>query len=145
MTPLDLTKTRPRGVRDSMLGYHFLARTIDKLRAELPGGNIGPYLNHDTGFSAWLIRKMGLDMNELRDVVAKAPDEDAVVAWIAERVDTSGAPAINAKFETFVYDRMTDEDQVLVRERHPVMAKRPELTKLLDIIDADDEVLHAHS
>jgi hypothetical protein len=139
MTPLDLTQTRPRGVRDSLLGYYFLARTIDKLRAELPGGNIGPFLNHDTGFSAYVIRRMGLDMSELREIVATAPDEQTVVAWIAQRVDPSGAQAINAKLETFTYDRMSDEDKALVRQRHPVMAKRPELIKLMDILDADDE------
>lgn len=142
MTPLDLTKTRPRGVREPMLGYFFLARTIDKLRAELPGGNMGPFLNHDTGFSAYVIRRMGLDMNELRQVVADAPDEESVVAWIAQRVDPAGAEAINAKLETFVYDRMSDEDKALVRQRHPVMAKRPELNKLLDVLEADDEELY---
>jgi hypothetical protein len=145
MTPLDLTITRPRGVRDTMLGYYFLPRTIDKLRAELPGGNMGPFVNHDTGFSAFVVRRMGLDMNELREAVAKAPDEDAVVAWIAARVDPGGAEAINAKLETFVYDRMSDGDKALVRQRHPVMAKRPELTKLIDIIDADDEELFPRS
>jgi hypothetical protein len=141
MTPLDLTKHRPRGVRQPLLGYYFLARTIDKLRAELPGGNIGPFLNHDTGFSAYVVRRLGLNMDEFRDVVANAPDEDAVVAWLAQRIDPAGAESLNAKLETFVYDRMSDEDKILVRQRHPVMSKRPELIKLLDIIDADDEEL----
>ena len=143
MTPLDLTKHRPHGVRETLLGYYFLARTIDKLRAELPGGNMGPFLNHDTGFSAYLVRRLGLNMDEFREVVAKAPDEEAVVAWLAERVDPAGADALNAKFETFVYDRMSEEDKALVRQRHPVMKKRPELIKLIDIIDADDEELFA--
>jgi hypothetical protein len=145
MTPLDLTKTRPRGVREPMLGYHFLARTIDKLRAELPGGEIGPFLNHDTGFSAYVIRRMGLDMNELRDVVARAPDEASVAEWIAQRVDLNGAQALNAKLETFVVERMSDEDQALVRQRHPIMAQRPDLTKLLDILEADDDDLFLSS
>lgn len=145
MTPLDLTKTRPRGVRDPLLGYYFLARTLDKLRAELPGGNIGPFLNHDTGFSAYVIRRMGLDMNELREVVAAAPDENAVLAWIAQRVDPAGAEALNAKLETFVYDRMSDGDKVLVFQRHPVLEKRPELNKLMDILDADDEALFSRT
>jgi hypothetical protein len=144
MTPLDLTEAPPRGVREPMLGYYFLARTIDKLRAELPGGNIGPFLNHDTGFSAYVIRRMGLDMDELRDVVANAPDEPSVVEWIRERVDPGGAAAINAKLESFVYDRMSDQDKVLVRERHPIMSKRPELTKLLDILEADDAELRGY-
>jgi hypothetical protein len=37
MIPLDLRKHRPRRPREMMLGFYFLPRTIDKLRAELPG------------------------------------------------------------------------------------------------------------
>ena len=139
MTPLDLTVHKPRSVRATILGFYFLPRTVDKLRAELPGGNIGPYLNHDTGFSAFVVTRLGLDMNEFREAVAKAPDEDAIVEWLAARVDASTAPALNAKLETFVVERMSAEDQVLVRERHPVMAAKPELSKILDILEADDE------
>lgn len=125
-------------MRETLLGFIMLPRTIDKLRAELGGGDLGDYLNHDTGLSAYLIRRLGLDMDELRDVVGAAPDENAVVAWLSERVDPATAPALNAKLETFVYERMKPEDQQLVRTRHPVMADRPDLSKILDIIDAED-------
>jgi Domain of unknown function (DUF5069) len=138
MTPLDLRSHPPRGVRETILGYYFLPRTIDKLRAELPGGDMGPFLNHDTGFSAYVVRRLGLDMNEFREAVNRAPDEAAVVEWLAGRIDPAGAPTLNAKLETFVIERMSPEDQVLVRERHPVLAKRPDLSKLLDVIEADD-------
>ena len=139
MTPLDLRKEPPRGVREKLLGFFFLARTIDKLRAELPGGSLGAYLNHDTGFSAWLVRRLGLDMDEFRSVVAGAPDEAAVVEWLVTRVDPSMAPALNAKLESFVVERMSPENQALVRSRHPVMAGRPDLSKILDVIEAEDE------
>ena len=122
-----------------MLGFYFLPRTIDKLRAELPGGNLGNYLNHDRGFSAYVVRRLGLQMDEFRAAVAAAPDEAAIAQWLAARVDANAAPALNAKFETFVVDRMSSEDQVLVRERHPVMAQRTELAKILDILEADDK------
>jgi hypothetical protein len=145
MEPLDLTTTAPRPARATMLGFYLLPRTIDKLRAELPGGVMGPYLNHDTGFSAYVVRKLGLAMNELRDVVASAPDEAAVEAWLAARVDASAAPALNAKVETFVVSRMTEADRALVRERHPVMAQQPDLDSILDILDAEDRRAFAQS
>jgi hypothetical protein len=121
-----------------MLGFYVLPRTIDKLRAELPGGDPGAYINEERGFSAYVARRIGLDMNELRQAVAEAPDEAALVEWLAARVDASAAPAINAKLETFVVERMSADDQLLVRSRHPVMATRPDLSKVLDILDADD-------
>jgi hypothetical protein len=139
VTPLDLRKQPPRRPRETMLGFYLLPRTVDKLRAELPGGNLGEYLNHDTGFSAYVVRRLGLDMNEFRKVVANAPDEAAVVEWLGARVDAAAAPALNAKLETFVVERMGPDDQALVRQRHPVMAAQSELSKILDILDADDE------
>lgn len=138
MTPLDLRRHAPRSPRDTILGFYFLPRTIDKLRAELPGGDLGSYLNHDTGFSAYVIKRLGLDMNEFRRAVAEAEDEAAVIDWLAARVNIANAPALNAKLETFVVERMSDENQALIRDRHPVMADRPELSKILDILDADD-------
>jgi len=140
MLPLDLRRQPPRGPREMMLGFYFLPRTIDKLRAELPGGNLGEYMNHDTGFSAHVIRRLGLNMSDIREVVAQASDKPAVVEWVAARIDAPAAPALNAKLETFVVERMTPSDQVLVRRRHPVMANRPELSKILDVLDADDRL-----
>jgi hypothetical protein len=142
MTPLDLRTHRPRGARETILGFYLLARTIDKLRAQLPGGNLGAYLNHDRGFSAYVVRKLGLDMNEFRDAVARAPDEAAVVEWLRIRVDAASASELNAKLETFVVERMSADDQHLIRERHPVMAARPDLSKILDVLDADDAMLN---
>jgi len=143
LTPLDLRAHRPRPVRATILGFYLLPRTIDKLRAELPGGNLGFYMNHDTGFSAYVVRRVGLDMNDFRNAVAAAPDEEAVVAWLAARIDSAAAPALNAKLESFVVERMSAEDQALVRRRHPVMAQRPDLSIILDVLDADDELTFA--
>jgi hypothetical protein len=143
LTPLDLRTQRPRPVRETLLGFYLLPRTIDKLRAELPGGNLGLYMNHDTGFSAYVVRRLGLDMNDFRAAVAAAFDEEGVAAWLAARIDVSLAPALNAKLESFVVERMSAADQVLVRERHPVMAQRPELTNILDVLEADDDFTFA--
>lgn len=139
MTPLDLRHRPPRHARETMLGFYLLARTVDKLRAELPGGALGPYLNHDTGFSAYVVKRLGLDMHAFREAVAAAPDERDVVEWLRARIDLESARALNTKLESFTVERMTPSDQVLVRERHPVMAVRPELSKILDILDADDD------
>lgn len=77
-------------------------------------------------------------MNEFRDAVAGAADEGAVIAWLSKRLDADFAPTLNAKLETFVVERMSSDDQALMRKRHPVMASRPELSKLLDILEAQD-------
>jgi hypothetical protein len=138
MQPLDLTKAPPRAARATLLGAMFLPRTIDKLRAELPGGTMGPYLNHDRGFSAYVVRRLGLDMDALRTVVSNARDEDEVAAWLRARIDASSVEETNQKLESFTSERMTPDDRALLIERHPVLHERPDLTSILDILDAED-------
>ena len=138
MEPLDLTHRPPRATRATLLGAMFLPRTIDKLRAELPGGTIGPYMNHDRGFSAYVVRRLGLDMDEFRAAVGRARDEDEVVAWLRERIDPATVDETNRKVESFTSERMTPDDRALLEERHPVLRDRPELTSILDILDAED-------
>ncbi|HEY6236125.1 MAG TPA: DUF5069 domain-containing protein [Candidatus Elarobacter sp.] len=138
MEPLDLTQQPPRATRATLLGAMFLPRTIDKLRAELPDGEMGPYMNHDRGFSAYVVRRLGLDMDAFRAVVGAARDEDEIVAWLRERIDPGTVDATNRKLESFTSERMTPEDRSLLAERHPVLRERPELTSILDILDAED-------
>ena len=116
----------------------FLPRTIDKLRAELPGGTMGPYMNHDRGFSAYVVRRLGLEMDELRAAVGAARDEEEVVAWLRERIDRAAVDDTNRKLGSFTSERMTPDDRALLEERHPVLRDRPELTSILDILDAED-------
>jgi Domain of unknown function (DUF5069) len=138
MEPLDLTSRPPRGARETILGAMFLPRTIDKLRAELPGGAMGRYLNEPRGISSYVLYQLRIPMDELRAVVANARDEDEVVAWLRERLDPARVEETNRKLSVLGVDRLSPEDLALVRERHPVMGQRPELVRFLDIFEADD-------
>ncbi len=141
MEPLDLTTRPPRGPRETLAGVAFMPRTIDKLRAEMPGGNMGKYLNRSDGMSAVMCKRIGIDMEELRAVVARAASEDEIAAWLRERVSPALAADTSAKLPTFTMDRLPPEFQERVRENHPVLAKRPELTAFFDIFEADDAEL----
>jgi hypothetical protein len=72
MEPLDLETSPPRGPREQLLGVCFLPRTIDKIRAELPGGKTGGYLVAESTMSSYVLHKIGVKLDELRDVVARA-------------------------------------------------------------------------
>ncbi|HEV2738665.1 MAG TPA: DUF5069 domain-containing protein [Candidatus Elarobacter sp.] len=143
MEPLDLTTRPPRGPRETLAGLAFLPRTIDKLRAEMPGGNMGPYLNRSDGMSAVLCKRTGIDMEELRAVVVAAADEDEVAAWVRERVSPEAAAETTAKLATLTMDRLPPEFQERVRRNHPVLAHRPELNTFFDIFEADDAATYA--
>jgi hypothetical protein len=138
MEPLDLRTQLPRGPRETLAGLAFMPRTIDKLRAEQPGGNLGPFLNREDGLSAFMCRRVGLDMDELRLVVASADDEAEVEAWLLERLDPAKVAETNAKMETLGVHRLSPENLVLVQEIHPVLKERPDLVYFFDIFEVDD-------
>ena len=64
---------------------------------------------------------------------AAIPPDDIAPPEIASAVDET-----NRKLESFTSERMTPEDRALLVERHPVLRERPDLTSILDILDAED-------
>jgi len=138
MEPLDLRRQLPRGPRATLAGLMFMPRTIDKLRAEQPGGNMGPFLNRSDGLSAYLCRKIGIDMDELRLVVASANDEAEIEAWLRERLDPALIAEVNAKMEKLGTHRLTPEKFEEVKGYHPLLESRPDLQYFFDIFEADD-------
>ncbi|HTD36617.1 MAG TPA: DUF5069 domain-containing protein [Candidatus Limnocylindrales bacterium] len=138
MEPLDLESRPPRGPREQLLGFCFLPRTIDKIRAELPGGKIGGYLVAESTMSSYLLHKMGVKLDELRAVVARAADENEVVEWLRERVDPAVAEQVNAKLASSSIADAPPEKQQIIRDRHPVLAERPDVVNAFEMLELDD-------
>jgi hypothetical protein len=139
MEPLDLTIAPPRGPREKALGLMFLPRTIDKMRAQLPGGNLGGYLvDYSRGLSAFVLKRVGVNIEAMKVVVASAPDEAAVLAWFLEHADLSDVERLNAKLQSFSTEPLSDDDRAMVRAAHPGIADRLEITSLFDIFEVDD-------
>ncbi len=137
MESLDLTKAPPRSPYAELGGLYMLARTIDKVRAMLPGGNLGAY--HVAGFSQQLLDKLGIAEDDLRAVVALASSDAEVVAWVRKRSETSKYDEINARFEAQTVGKRGAE----YFERYPLAKTlRPETT-LLHVLELDDAQLFA--
>jgi hypothetical protein len=145
MEPLDLSVRAPRPTGDTIAGVMFLPRTIDKLRGELPGGNLNRYLtDYDRGFTAYVLYKLGISIEDLRATIASATSEDEVVSWLTERIDPAKAPAINSKLRDMRVDSMRPEDRALLYERHPNVAPG-EHEFVMDVIEAEDRALSTTS
>jgi hypothetical protein len=143
MEPLDLTKAPPRSPWVKLGGCYMLARTIDKLRASLPGGNIGPY--RIPGFSERLMKSLGIEEEELRTIVARASSDDEVLKWVQARCDTSKFEELNQRLAT---RRICDLDDVpAFKQRYPIVAEKgfPDDTVLFDLLDKDDAAMFATS
>lgn len=136
MSPLDLSKRPPRSPRTPLADLNLVmaARTVDKLRATLPGGNIGDY--QITGFTSRLLNRLGIAEHQLRQAIARADSDREIADWIATHSDPSTYAEINAEFERLtVGERLTD---AAFLERYPSARNLPPETSRLDHLAADD-------
>jgi hypothetical protein len=136
MDALDLTTRPPRSPRELLPGVDLLmlARTVDKIRATLPGGNIGDY--QITGFSSSLLNALGIAEQSLRAAVAAAGSDAEVADWIRAHTDPARYAEINAKLESrTIGERMNDAEFL---RRYPKARDLPPETPRLDHLIADD-------
>lgn len=142
MQPLDLRVHPPRGPREVAGGLYMLGRTIDKLRANLPGGDMGEY-HVFFGLSKHLADALGIDLQELAAVVRDTQTEDEVVAWVREHSDPAKYDEINRDLEQRTQThhippehrgRFESKYAVSVRARHD---------NLFDLVEADDRLCYA--
>ena len=136
MDSLDLTRRPPRSPRLPLAGLNLfmLARTVDKLRATLPGGSLGTY--QIPGFSARLLERLGIAEDEMRDAVARADSDEAVAAWVREHSDPARYAEINAAMERrTIADRLDDPAFVA---KYPIAPSLPPGMPLLDFLLTDD-------
>jgi hypothetical protein len=110
------------------------ARTVDKIRATLPGGNLGAY--QITGFSSRLLDRLGIAESMLRAAIATADSDEDVARWIAQHSDSAIYSEINAALERpTVGERLGDAEFVA---RYPVASELNAETSRLDLLIADD-------
>jgi len=116
-----------------------MPRTIDKLRAQLPGGNPGEYYINGQikGISGYLLERLGIGEAELLDRIAALPSEDEVALWLRERADASQYPTINATLRR-IKPKHAQDEAWLRNEYADTLAAHPELEYIVDILDADD-------
>lgn len=142
MEPLDLSKKPPRSPWVKIGGAYMLARTIDKLRASLPGGNMGPY-RIAPGFSERLLQIIGCSEEELRDVVARAKSDDDVVAWVGTRIDKDKLERYNERASKRAIGDVDDLEDFA--KRYPVVKDMSHDTPIFDMLDKDDAVMYSRA
>jgi hypothetical protein len=133
MNPLDLSKAPPRSPREELDGLKMLPRTIDKLRASLPGGNLNGY--RIPGQSQRLLDAIGVKEEDLREVVLRAFDDSDVAAWLRSHADTTQYAIVNDRLSKRT---IADVDNpARFNEQYPWVPASG-LTNLFDIMEEDD-------
>jgi len=139
MEPLDLRRSPPRSCFAELDGLMLVPRTIDKLRAQLPGGNAGGYFINGPikGISGYLLERLGIPEAALLEAVRTAASEDEVAQWLREHTDAAQYPAINETLRRIKPKHA--ESEAFFREAYAeTIALHPGLETIVDIVDADD-------
>lgn len=140
MISLDLRIRPPRAPRDRLDGLMFMPRTIDKIRATLPGGHLGPY--HITpGISQMLLAIIDVQLPALRDAVFRAENDAEVAAWLRTHAKLSQYERANVVLSEWRHEGLPEEHRAhfdslypdYLRSRYPVA---------FDLIEADDRELY---
>lgn len=137
MEALDLTRRPPRSPYEELDGLVMLPRTIDKLRATLPGGVSGEF--RVRGTSQRLLEWLGVEEDAIRDAVAAAKTDDDVAAWLRARVDATKYAEYNRR----LLERTTEDvDKEYFYGVYP-WARGRGVVKLFDVIVEDDRRIFA--
>jgi hypothetical protein len=138
MQPLDLSKHAPRSPKVKIGGLRVLARTIDKMRAALPGGNMGAY--KIPGFSTRMLEGIGIDVDQLQAEVARASSDDEVVAWVRAHSDPARFDEVNRRLEARSVKDIDPQNMDSFRSSYPHHAQVAS-GLIMDIIEHDDAKL----
>jgi hypothetical protein len=134
MNAMNLSNKPPRLPRAELAGVVFLPRSIDKVRATLPGGDPGPY--NIPGFTEIMLEKLGISV-EAFTVAVTAAESDAEVGEFVHKHTTK------AKIDEWNAWSTTREprggDRVAALEIYPWLGERPDLKIGLDVLEEDDK------
>jgi hypothetical protein len=138
MEPLDLRTEPPRAPRAELAGIVFLPRSIDKMRATLPGGNLALYAI--PGFTEAMLEHLSISLGDFTEAVRRAATDDDVAAFVLARTKPEDIAAWNA----FVGAREPGGgDRAVAIQRYPFLAARPDLILALDVLLEDDRLAYA--
>jgi hypothetical protein len=140
MEPLDLREHPPRAPHASLEGVVLLPRTIDKARAQLPGGSPGGYFI-GPGLSESMLAMLRISEDEFVAAVAASRDD----AEVAARVCASASPGRRARW-TAAIEALTVADVTPPELRAAFDAlygpRRP-YELVLDVLASDDDATFA--
>jgi hypothetical protein len=151
MEPLDLTANPPRSPYQKMEGLFMLPRTIDKMRANLPGGKIGTYTIRGSssllpGLSLVLLDGIEVTEQRLLEVVERALVEEEIADWLRLNGDLSTTAALNKKL---LGRRIEDVQAVvppeIIAKVYPFMNEMANTTPMFDVLLEDDRLLALRS
>lgn len=133
----------PRSPRETMAGWHYLPRYIDKIRLSLAGKLHSDYTdNLGKGFDGMWLKAAGVTHEQFVAIVKNTLTDGEVCDWVRKHVKKS--PAEKAAHWQDVLSRPLASDPAAVarfkmRKEEAGIAHRDDITCFVDSIDADEK------
>jgi Domain of unknown function (DUF5069) len=134
---MDLTKTPPRSVGETMLGIVQLARTMDKAKA-VAHGRFGEY-RYDCPMDRGLFDFLGMDSHEFLTVVKTARNDSGIEAYANAFLAKKDPQSIEAFNKHWLSEVPTGESLEHFYElRAKVAPSRTDVTSWPDLLDLEE-------
>jgi len=133
----------PRSPRETMDGWHYLPRYIDKIRLSLAGKLHSDYTdNLGKGFDGMWLKAAGLTHEQFVEVVKNSLTDGQVCDWVHKNVKRS--PAEKEAHWQDVLSRPLANDPAAVarfkmRKEQAGITHRDDIQCFVDYIDADEK------
>lgn len=132
----------PRSPRETMCGWVYLPRFIDKIRLHLAGKLHPDYQpNFTKGFDGQWLSAARLEPGHFIEVVKGTTTDGEVCDWVRRNVTVSDAE--KTAFNDFILNRGRDSDdargRLEQRKKDAGLEHRHDIVTFVDFIDADEK------
>jgi hypothetical protein len=133
----------PRSPRETMDGWSYLPRYIDKIRLHLAGKLHADYQeNLGKGFDAMWLKYAGVTHEQMIDVVKHSITDGEVCDWVRHNVKKSAADKAAHLKDLLSRPQPGDEAaqaRLKMRKEQCGAAHRDDIKTFVDVIDADEK------
>ena len=135
----------PRSPRETMDGWHYLPRYIDKIRLHLAGKLHADYQpNLGKGFDGMWLEVAGLAHEQFVGVVKNSITDGEVCDWVRQNVKRTDAEKDAHWREILSFPKANDEKAIArlkMRKEQAGIPHRDDIRNFVDFIDADEKRL----
>jgi hypothetical protein len=133
----------PRSPRETMAGWHYLPRYVDKIRLHLAGKLHSDYTeNFGKGFDGMWLKCAGVSHEQFVAMVKNTLTDGQVCDWVRQNVKKSDAEKDAHWKEILSRPPANDESacaRLKLRKEESGLAHRDDLKTFVDYIDADEK------
>jgi hypothetical protein len=133
----------PRSPRETMDGWHYLPRYIDKIRLHLAGKLHSDYTeNFGKGFDGFWLKAAGVTHEQMIEVVKNSVTDGQVYDWVRKNVKKSPAEKEAHWQDTLSRPKPGDAEaaaRLKMRKEQAGIPNRDDIKCFADMLDADEK------